>query len=375
MRCVMKSKFELSISTSYVPDWGLVEAFRELFQNALDNETVNPENKMGWKYENETVTISNKTSVLSAESLLLGCGTKHDDERTIGKHGEGYKIAFMVLLRLGKSIKVFNYGAREIWDVRLVNSRKYNGQQLTTVFVEKEAVWKTTPNSDLIIEVSGVTEEEYESLKEKNLHLRDKAVERFDVTDKGSILLDESEQGNIYVKGLFVTRQDSFLYGYDFDPKVLTLDRDRRMVNTFDLQWQTSILWNEAARKDENLRDRAVNLVNKNSSDTKYVSSSSYRSRELSNAVADNFYKENGDDAVPVVNNEEYKAVEDSGEGKPVIVSEHKAEIIKSSDVVEKHVQIEVKTLTEKFYDFLEKIEDRLTDEELEEIKELIEQI
>ena len=27
----MQSKFELSISTGYVPDWGITEAFRELY--------------------------------------------------------------------------------------------------------------------------------------------------------------------------------------------------------------------------------------------------------------------------------------------------------------------------------------------------------
>lgn len=103
----MQSKFELSISTGYVPDWGIVEAFRELYQNAIDNETINPENKASFSFVQEdektgTVRITNKTSVLTKESLLLGSTTKANDENTIGKHGEGYKIAFMVLLRNGK---------------------------------------------------------------------------------------------------------------------------------------------------------------------------------------------------------------------------------------------------------------------------------
>ena len=170
----MKSKFELSISTDYVSDWGLVEAFRELFQNALDNEIVNPENKMGWAYDEKEgkVTITNKTSKLSARTLLLGGGTKKDDNRTIGKHGEGYKIAFMVLLRNGKQITVYNYGANEVWEVKLVKSRKYDGAEVTTVFVEKEPFWSKVPNNDLTIEVTGITPEEYETLVEKNLNLR-----------------------------------------------------------------------------------------------------------------------------------------------------------------------------------------------------------
>lgn len=44
------TKFELTISTNYVPDWTYVEALRELFQNALDQQTENPANKMLFEY-------------------------------------------------------------------------------------------------------------------------------------------------------------------------------------------------------------------------------------------------------------------------------------------------------------------------------------
>lgn len=373
----MKSKFELSISTSYVPDWGIIEAFRELFQNALDNQTTNPNNKMSWDYDGETVTISNKTSKLSVESLLLGNGTKHDDERTIGKHGEGYKIAFMVLLRNNKKIKVYNYGAKEIWEVRLVNSKRYNGQQIPTVFVEKEAIWKKAPSSDLTIEVSGVSIEEYNAIKEKNLHLRTDTITKFKVAGKGDIILDEKEKGNIYVNGLFVCNQ-SLRYGYDFNPSVLSLDRDRRMVDSFNLQWQTSILWNEAAIKDEELKKIAVTLVNNESNDTYYVRSTTgycNNDKTLLDAVATEFYTEYGDNAVPVIDNIEYKLAEQSENIKPIIVSERKADIIKRSSVVKEHEELKIVSLQQRFRDFIEKIESKLSDEELKELQDLVEQV
>ena len=80
----MASKYELTISTNYVPDWTYIEAFRELFQNAIDNEITNPDNKMGFSFipydeGSETgvgdVVISNKSSSLDASSLLLGSTT------------------------------------------------------------------------------------------------------------------------------------------------------------------------------------------------------------------------------------------------------------------------------------------------------------
>ena len=373
----MASKFELSISTSYVPDWGIVEAFRELFQNALDNETINPENTMGFDYDGNTVRISNKTSKLTSDSLLLGSGTKHDDVRTIGEHGEGYKIAFMVLLRNNKKIKVYNYGAREIWEVRLVNSRKYNGQQVPTVFIEKEAVWKKVPSSDLIIEVSDISEDEYEQIKNSNLHLRRDTLEVYRVPDRGAILLNEEEKGNIYVNGLFVNKVDGFAYGYDFNPKLIKLDRDRKMVGTFDVAWESSVLWNIAAADKKELKDIAVQLADKDELDVKYVSNTLYQVdyvTEIMDGLAEKFYEDNGEDAIPVTSNKEYDAVVQQSLGKPVIVSESKAQLISQSSTI-KRVEIKVESLKDKFIEFMNKIESKLTDEELDELQGLIDEL
>ena len=153
----MKSKYELTISTGYVPKWTYIEAVRELFQNAIDNEAVNSENKMSVCYADDKLLIANKTSKLTLDSLLLGSSTKRDDERTIGQHGEGYKIAFMVLLREGKSVTVYNYGANEIWTTKIVNSRRYNGAQVIQIEVEKNPIWKKAPDKDLTIEIGGIS--------------------------------------------------------------------------------------------------------------------------------------------------------------------------------------------------------------------------
>lgn len=370
----MTSKFELSISTEYVPDWGLIEAFRELFQNALDNELVNPENKMGFEFKAGTVKITNKTSVLPIETLLLGNGTKHDDDRTIGKHGEGYKIAFMVLLRNNKKIKVYNYGAREIWEVRLVKSKRYNGQLVPTVFVEKEAIWKKTPSNDLTIEVSGITEGEYEMVKEKNLHLR--KVEKIDIKDRGSILLDNSESGNIYVSGLFVSHLDTLQYGYDFNSRLIQLDRDRRLIQSFDVKWNSSVMWNSAAKIDTDMRSRALQLVVDRCADVQFVDSTAFSGdNTLRNAVAEDFYEKHGVNAVPVTNNKEFSSAEHTEKLKPVIVDESYAQIIRHSDLVVEHPVIEEVTLKERFEAFVEKIESKLTDEELDELNELISEL
>ena len=90
----------------------------------------------------------------------------------IGNHGEGYKIATVVLLRLGKTVVFNNYCRREVWRPRLVKSRKYDGALVPTFFVETAAVWEKVPDHSLMIEISGITLEEYEKVKKSNLHLQ-----------------------------------------------------------------------------------------------------------------------------------------------------------------------------------------------------------
>ena len=47
-------KYELSISADYVPEWGVVEATREFFQNSIDEQTRDGSNKMFFNYDSET---------------------------------------------------------------------------------------------------------------------------------------------------------------------------------------------------------------------------------------------------------------------------------------------------------------------------------
>lgn len=57
------SKYELSISADYVPTWGVVEGAREFFQNALDEQVADPENKMFFEYdEDERVSCESVTN-------------------------------------------------------------------------------------------------------------------------------------------------------------------------------------------------------------------------------------------------------------------------------------------------------------------------
>lgn len=383
----MQSKFELSISTGYVPDWGIVEAFRELYQNAIDNETINPENKASFSFvqddtentegaETGTVRITNKTSVLTKESLLLGSTTKANDENTIGKHGEGYKIAFMVLLRNGKKIKVYNSSAKEIWEVRLVKSRKYNGQLVTTVFVQKDAVWKKKTDDNLTIEVSGITPEEYAEVVDKNLHLHEyKSVA---VGEYGEILLDEKEAGKVYVEGLYVCESKGFKYGYNLKASRINLDRDRKLVDSFHLEWETSGMWVKLSSENAEYRERFAKLVSEHTRDVSKSANNdcfTYTAAEAYEAVYEKFLRENGSNAVPVTDNLKYEEVKRSSSYRPVIVSEDIATMIHKSKTYMEPVEIAVKPVSVKLSEWLEGVKDRLSDDEIDDLETLISEV
>lgn len=314
------SKIELTIAPNYVPNWTYVDAVRELFQNALDQATQNPDNVASWNYDSQTgiLTISNATSKLTASSLLLGQTTKSGDSDTIGQFGEGYKIATLVLLREGKNVVFYNYGAREIWRPRFVKSRRF-GTDILTFFIEKQAIWDKVPSADLVIAVDGISVEEYGDIVESNLHLRDD-YEVVEHTEYGNII---DLPGKVFVNGLFVCDYEPYAYGYDFKPAHIRLDRDRKMVNDFDLRWMASKMWSGCEDTD-----KVMQLIVDDKADVAFIDSVSYTSswRDL---AADKFKSVYGPEAIPVSNQEELDEVPTGYKG--IVVSESYCSLVRKS--------------------------------------------
>lgn len=371
------SKYELTISTGYVPDWTYVEAARELFQNAIDNARVNPDNEMSFEYNLGVLSVCNKTSKLTMDSLLIGNSTKRDDKRTIGKHGEGYKIAFMVLLREGKEVTVYNYGANEIWNTRLVKSKRYNGAQVVQIEVNKTPFWAKVPNYDLTIEVSGITEEEFEKIKESNLSLKEN-VEILKESSFGDLLVDESEKGRVYVEGLYVCTNDKLSYGYNFKSDYVSLDRDRKLVDSFNTYWYSSAIWSDIINSEklgEQYIDICTNLVESNNVDVYYIEKSSLRNiKVLAERIYDRLESNYGENVVPVSNNAEYEEVKSQGY-KPVIVREQIKDIIQKNMPEERAVGIAVTKkdiALAKLRIFKRKVESKLDYAEKSELTDII---
>jgi len=368
------SKFELSIAKDYVPSWSYLDGVRELFQNALDQQTVVEDNKMFFSYneETETLTIGNKLSVLDTSSLLLGATTKSDDEETIGQFGEGYKIATLVLTRENHSVVFYNYGAKEVWRPRFVKSRRYKTDVLT-FFVDKKYPWQQTPHHNLIIEINNITKEQYNEIVETNLHLQD--IGKYFETDKGRILLEDKYKGKVFVNGLFVCDYKDYQYGYDFKPSQLNIDRDRKLVDNFDLKWLASEMWLKQNGNEE-MKRIAAELIKENKADVEFikdvwVSGSFYT--QTAEVVHETFKDEYGENAVPVSTQNELETV--SGDYKPIMVSNEYKEIVQSSPKYKEPMKIYKPSPKERIEEWIEDHKQSLSKRAITEMESILEDL
>lgn len=371
----MKQKFELTLTSNYAHQWGLQEALREILQNAIDQESQMKDNQMNVEYNDGILSISNKNSILQKKSLLLGYSSKQNDEDTIGQFGEGYKIALLVLTRLNKKVTIYNYGKREVWTVKFVKSKRYEGEEILTITIDTEPVWERIPHSNLSIEIEGITDLDYEELIRRSLPLQDNYKENTLKEEQGLILLDEKYKGMIFVNGLYVNNVKSLEYGYSIKPKYVNIGRDRDLMSDYDVFAITSDMW--LYQKDE----RRDVLIENNSYDTRYIMQSKYKkekeTKEIQKITFDKFLKKHGKNAIPVSSTTELEYTTRTYENvRPVIINSTQHEILRNYEELDEHIQTfkkkEMSSL-EKYNLWKEKYEfDILDSDKLFELDEIV---
>ena len=238
---------ELTIDSSYVPNWDIFSAVREIIQNAKDADTLG--NTMEVSYNKNrsdpTLQIINKGGYLEKSSLLLGGTTKRGKDNQIGNWGEGYKIAWLTLLRSGH--KIWVRFQNEKWVPRLEYSETY-GAELLKVDITKSQTFEP----DLKVEVRGLAETDWLAIKERFLFapfVELKENEKIELAG-GKILLGEKYRGHLFVKGIWVASlPGKYYFGYDLSN--VKLDRDRRLADPFDLKYEIKNVLNSAAQQNK----------------------------------------------------------------------------------------------------------------------------
>lgn len=237
----MIKNYEITISPNYVSNWGINEAIREILQNAIDAD------KNGYKksiyYSGDTLYINNEGISLSAKDLILGCSSKSDQDGMIGKYGEGFKLALVVLLRKGMNVYVDNND--KLWSPSFKVSEQFGTQVLN---IEESDDGR---GEGLTFVISPVDQQLYNSLL-NYFPCIDESFGNVVNCDNGQILLDKQFKGKMYVEGLYIQTDDNFQYGYNFNSDVVELDRDRKAINYYELRALTaqSIVTAEECNKE-----------------------------------------------------------------------------------------------------------------------------
>jgi hypothetical protein len=323
--------YNTNLHVNYCSDWGFWEAIREIIQNAVDQETINPENEFDINYNelSKELIISNKNSTLDRSSILMGNTSKKNQVETIGSHGEGYKVALLVLSRLGNKVKIKNYKKNEIWTPRLIKDKKYDNLSVLKIEVLKY-IFKKLPDNNLTWTISNVSKTDFEKVKNNFLHF-DKNIDSYD-SSGNKILFNKKYKGMVFVKGIFIEKQkEDFHYGYDLSPSKIILDRDRRSVDTFELRYISSGILSEYGNLNSKNMDLLLDLVKNSAIDVSLIDI--IPNRAVGKSIVAKFEKSNGLKSYPVSNQSEFDEIKDLNlDIKPVIVNREEKSLILKDD-------------------------------------------
>ncbi len=371
--------YELTLTPNYVSDWTFNDAIRELIQNGTDQEILDKNNKFSidYDYKSKTLRLINEKSKLKINTLLLGRSSKSDNEDTVGQFGEGYKIAALVLNRLGKTFTIYNNERNEVWTSRFKNSEKWL-EKILAFYVEKVP----TPNTGLVIEVGNVTtDEEY--------HLRPTWI-GFDGLDEservktayGDILLGDYFSGKVFVNGLFVDCNADLKYGYDFKPKYIKLERDRKTCDSFDAREITCRMIAEGMVNGGIPIEEVNRMVSENVDDVYNFEYNTYENdvQKVQEVLLNAFDKQNPTPfSIPVYSQDDINKVKAYG-GNPVVVPHKVANLLK--DETTKRIQELVTaptgkslTLKERFQRWYDAYSSKLNEGARQELAELINEV
>jgi len=224
------------ISVNYRPDWGTWEALREgIYQEFLDNFPQGfTLKKTGKKSSGHSsgrhLLVEGRGKVFALKDLILGVTDKRQDPSKRGEHGEGTKIAWLVLTRLG--IRFRFYSGDRVYTTRLC---QLHGEECL------EVTWEEAPFFDgarYILDYDGPLYEE------RVLQPDDPRILWHD--GKGRRILEQGEDPDLFVKGLWVQKGRLYAplrFGYDLqDPK---LDLSRNMVSPWQAETEIGRMWGQ----------------------------------------------------------------------------------------------------------------------------------
>lgn len=240
-------KHVLTISPGYVKHWEVPRALAEIALNGVEREAEESESKFDYfrKVSDGLIILSfrNAKSELSLKDLCLGNSTKRDH------FGEGLKLAILTLVRAEKEVKIaFN---NILWTFFIEYNEVFDSDLLTF----SETVRKTN-SSDLIIQVKGITNDEYN--KYGTFFLDEQPI-NYSENEYGKIT---REFNSCYISQM--NTQMKTFFGYSLNADSLDKNRERTIVKNHETVFPSLIVkyFSDRAKLDVDWFDELDEYLN-----------------------------------------------------------------------------------------------------------------
>lgn len=226
------------------------------------------------RFQDGVLEFTNFKAQLSRKALDMGESSKRDDIHAAGTHGEGFKVAALVMLRKGYRVRYesskfywnFQFGGKD-QTLLYCSLREMQASKLARLMAAyskktrkgdprelKSNIWE-----DVSVKIGQkfrglgtmIEEEDFQKWIEVSIDLNQpsKIIE----TRHGTLILDDAFRGRIYLKGLLLEGENSsrgFSYGYNF--KYGQVNRDRERLTDPNQEAATLVeIWQEAIEKDK----------------------------------------------------------------------------------------------------------------------------
>ena len=221
------TRMETGISPKYVKGWTVEKGIREIVQNYLDSrEEFNCEGHIKW--EDGIAIAKDYGPGLELRHLALGISEKGGN--TIGKYGEGLKLALLVMARENRQIEVWANGNIIVPSIEF--SEDYQTDIMVLTVTKMEARHAATHTGTSV--KFECTEEELESGKRYFEHYLVREGD-FNWMERGKISLPG---GHIFINGARVGEVPNAQFSYHLNESETgdIGNRDREVINKEKVQ-------------------------------------------------------------------------------------------------------------------------------------------
>jgi len=265
-------KLNYNISNTYCSDWTEIEALREIVQNAIDSNRP-----YTCEFNDKIIKVTTEGATLEPRVFTIGVSEKADG--AIGKYGEGFKIAMLVLTRLELNPVIFfgKYAATGSFELN-----DFTGVKEFCINIEEVSDY-----SDDIVFICDVNHVDTDLLCERVTHFTEHPLPVI----RNNVEVLYTKPGQIYVSGLWVCEDNNLSYGYNFSPDSIELNRDRNMVN--GIHWTLGKYYAKQTDKAE----LVFKLLENDANDIANLQYHIHSNKELKAELARLFYNKYGDGA------------------------------------------------------------------------------